>query len=466
MNTMKRYILAFAALAVSTLSVYSQSEEYFERLLQREQAVENPQYMPIIGGGIGFFNYYGNINNSFKTTASQPGYRLNVSMFLSQQKERQFLRANVFFLTGNLTGSQRYVPTISDLDNFDAIKYENLSFRSNITSFGANLQYNFNPQVKKRILEPFVSLGGSFLQFNTKTDFSSVNGAYYYWTDGTIRDLPQNSDDWRKAKIVPRNYSNEQHVRSNTNFALAVPVELGFEFNVAPRFSFRVASSLNFAFTDWIDGMSDVADYKGKRNISMFTFSYVSLHFDLFSDPEMELLQLLFAEVDSAEFDEYSFYDDDDGDDVFDFLDMCPNTPFDMGIEVYDYEHPDSAGCPVDSDGDGIPDYLDREPNSRPGAIVDEYGVEITEEEFLEKLSAQAIRRSEVEAFLLMQRVQNRTTRRGDLPIPDKFRRIDINSDGYISFDEFLRAINDFFDGSSNLTPNDLRELNDFFFEQ
>jgi len=109
---------------------------------------------------------------------------------------------------------------------------------------------------------------------------------------------------------------------------------------------------------------------------------------------------------------------------------------------------------------------LDREPNSRPGAIVDEYGVEINENMVVEILNVMAIRRSDVESYLLMHRMQNKARRGDSLPIPAKFKRLDVNNDGYISFDELVKSINDFFDESSTYLPADINELIDFFFEQ
>ena len=231
------------------------------------------------------------------------------------------------------------------------------------------------------------------------------------------------------------------------------------DFKVNNRLTLRAATSLHYAFTDLIDDRSSKSltpTYKGEKKGNMFTFSYLSLNLDLFSDPDKILIEHLFLDLDADDFD-MSLYDDDDDDGIPNFVDLCPDTPW--NVEV------DEDGCPIDSDDDGVPDYLDREPNSRPDAIVDEYGVEITEEMFIEKLNTESIRRSEVESFLMMQRAQNRT-RTGGMPIPEKFRRLDINNDGYISFDEYLKAQNDFFDGNSNLTPSDLQELMNFFFEQ
>ena len=50
--------------------------------------------------------------------------------------------------------------------------------------------------------------------------------------------------------------------------------------------------------------------------------------------------------------------------------------------------------------------------------------------------------------------------------IPQKFSRVDKDGDGYISFDEILDEIDNFFDFNSNLTSDDIYELNNFFFSQ
>jgi Ca2+-binding EF-hand superfamily protein len=92
--------------------------------------------------------------------------------------------------------------------------------------------------------------------------------------------------------------------------------------------------------------------------------------------------------------------------------------------------------------------------------------VEINENMVIEILNTAAIRRSDVESYLMMHRMQNKARRGESLPIPDKFKRLDVNNDGYISFDELLKSINDFFDDSSTYSPDDINELIDFFFVQ
>ena len=470
MRNNKKLILVFAVIVTGMFPVYSQwTEEDIEAMLIKMVEVENPVRMPVLGIGTGYFNYYGNVNDAFRSyTLGQPGLRLNVSMFLTKETKKQLVRANMVFMTGNLTGTQRYVPKEPDDDAW----LKNLNFKSNIYSFGVNFHYSFKPWIKGKFFEPFISAGIETLQFDTKANYylnNDLNKPYYYWTDGTIRDGSEitNKDN---AKIISRDYKYETDLRRDNKsglgnygqFTVAVPVDIGIDFNISYRVTLRAATSLHYAFTDLIDDKSskakndDLPDYKGKKGNNMFTFSYLSLHLDLFSSRKLVKEYLNTVEIEDEDLE--MKYNDQDGDGVPDWWDECPDTPPNVPV--------DDAGCPFDTDGDGVPDYLDREPNSRPGAIVDEWGVEITENTVVELLNADAIRRSDVETYLMMHKMQNRARRGQALPIPDKFKGLDSNGDGYISFDEILKTINDFFDGNSNFSPDEIEELNNFFFDQ
>ena len=52
---------------------------------------------------------------------------------------------------------------------------------------------------------------------------------------------------------------------------------------------------------------------------------------------------------------------DKDKDGIWDKIDICPNTPFNVRV--------DEMGCPVDSDADGVPDYQDRCPHTPSAAF-------------------------------------------------------------------------------------------------
>jgi len=181
-------------------------------------------------------------------------------------------------------------------------------------------------------------------------------------------------------------------------------------------------------------------------------FSYVSLHLDLFSEPKTRTEELLFAELD--EFD-YLMFEDDDGDGVLNGSDNCPETP--AGVAV------DTLGCPFDDDYDGVPNYLDKE-DSKPGAIVDSAGVEMDEDELIRLLATrEAVLRSELDLYTSPEDQQEQMSL---TDLDEKFHVLDTDSDGYLSFDELLVSIDEFFDYQSFMDTDEVYMIINFFFAQ
>lgn len=431
-------------------------EDEFERMLLEEVEVENPVYKPVIGFGVGNLSFFGDVNDYHRfLLGSKPGIKLNISSFLDNKRR---FKVNFFFLGGKLSGNER---SYIDLDR-------NLNFESEIINLGINFEYNFGHILKPgKLITPFLSVGLSSFQFNSKGDlFDSDGNRYFYWSDGTIRDVSQTSPFAYRGEIVGRNYNYETDLRNldlyglgnYPQFALAIPVDAGFDLKVTERVNMRVGTSLYFSFTDVVDNVSSQgAPITGRKRNDWFGYSYVTFHLDLFSDPKTRVIERLFA---MQEFD-YTTVEDEDNDGVFDFYDLCPGTPF--GVEV------DEDGCPIDSDGDGIPDYRDEEPNSRPGAFVDENGVEIDPDDLVQLFgaSSEAVLRNELHLYTSYEPIRfSRYAGIANLEIPQKFKFIDLNNDGYISYEELLRAIDSFFDFASPLTTEDIYELNEFFFAQ
>lgn len=428
-------------------------EEYYQNLLKEEVEVLNPVYKPVIGFGYGYMNFFGEVRNTRQTPVmGNPAYKINVATFIDNSR---YFKANFFLILGQLGGNR-----------FSATEpLKNLNFKTDITTFGINLHYDFKPFIRTgSLVTPFISVGVENLQFNSKTDLNyTVNGEkfdYNYYPDGTIRDAA--------GKIIKRDNIYETDLRdlnlyglgSYNQSAFAIPVDAGLDFAVSSRVIMRLGYSLHYTFTDNIDNISYKATQgiKGNKRNDMFGYSYMSFHFDLFSSPKTKTIERLFAEVDSFD---YSLYGDADNDLVIDIMDKCFNTP--LGVDV------DSVGCPFDDDKDGIANYLDKEPRSRLKAIVDEHGVEINPETLAQQYaSQQAISRSEVESFLMMQRARTRyNVGKSSIPIPQRYKKLDKDKDDYISFDELLDAIDQFFDGSPDIkSAKDVYELNDFFFAQ
>jgi len=445
-------------------SVYTFSQGDIEDLLYTEVDNLNPVYKPVVGFGVGNFNYYGDVRdpkqNPFNGTL---GYKVLLTTFIDN---KHYIRADFFFMGGALSGNER---SYSDLSR-------NMNFKSNVMLFGFDLNYDFDNFYKKyRKVHPFISVGLETMTFNSKIDDSTtIEGAsvkYNYWSDGTIRNLPETSENRNSPslRMLSRDYTYETDLRQTDGgpydwglgkyprYTLSIPIDIGLDFWLSDRVMFRVATSYHIAFSDVIDHVShkNETGLKGDKKNDNYMFSYFSLHLDLFSSKKTLAVQRLFADI---EFDP-TFMSDEDNDGWFNGWDQCPGTP--IGVKT------DTTGCPLDDDFDGIPNYRDDEPSSRYGAFVDDRGVEFSEEVLIAKLdNSNAVSRKDVEMYI---RTPSSYARYRDVTakeIPEKFQPVDKDKDGYISFDEIMKEIDNYFDFDSQLSPAEIYELNNFFFSQ
>jgi len=441
----------------------SQQDE-MERLLFEEVENINPVYKPVFGFGGGVLNYFGDIkNNYYSPTLGNPGYKIMLTTYLDN---KHVLKADFFFMGGKLSGNER---SYSDPS-------KNFNFLTDIYNFGLAVNYDFDHfyKNKDRRIHPFISLGISTVLFRSRTDSIGTyydpdtgletNSVYNYWTDGTIRNLPQTASNTEISRIIKRDFKYETPLRqynwgmgNYSEYAFVIPFDFGFDMQLSDRLMLRIGNSFSYAFSDLIDHVSskNTSGRIGGKGNDMFNFTYISFHLDLFSSAKTLTIERLFREM---EFDPMLF-GDEDNDGWMDGWDECPGTP--PGVAT------DSVGCPVDSDRDGIPDYLDKEPFSSEGAYVNSEGVEITEDDLISLLNnSMAVGRNEVELYMSRAAGSQSYRAAGTLSIPDKFINIDINGDGYISFDEMLKEIDRYFDFESSLTADDIYELNSFFFSQ
>ena len=202
-----------------------------------------------------------------------------------------------------------------------------------------------------------------------------ANGStYYYWSDGTIRDVEESFGGASQMIYRDYVYETDLRLREEQEFGLgdysqrafSIPAGIGFHFKIDRRAFFSLGMSYHYALTDMLDNVAyEGTSIQGAKGMDSYIYSHLSLHFDLFSDPTTRTVDLMYADV---EFDPL-FFDDEDGDFVLDVSDRCPGTPY--GVAV------DTLGCPLDGDMDGVPDYLDKELESAPDAWVNEEGVTV-----------------------------------------------------------------------------------------
>ena len=112
-----------------------------------------------------------------------------------------------------------------------------------------------------------------------------------------------------------------------------------------------------------------------------------------------------------------------------------------------------------------VPDYQDKEPESDAGVWVDDEGVTIEEDDFLLSLHREdALLREDLAAYMAL--FEETFKEMQLIEIPEKFAVLDTDEDGYISFDELLHVVDDFFDFKINLNIEEIREVNEYFFSQ
>ena len=440
-------------MAIIPLLAQGQETDY-DSLLQRIDTVENPVYKPVVSFSYGVLNFFGDVRNSYNTSAiGNNAFQVNVATFID--RKHNYFIANFYYLSGKLSGNS-YSHT--DLER-------NLNFQTDISVFGANLEYRFGHLFEKEALvRPYLSIGIGNLNYNAKGDLSDANGqSYHYWSDGTIRDVAETVPG--PSNHLYRDYDFETDLRLHeeqefglgeyNQRSLVLPLTLGAHFRISRRAFFSLGVSYHYAFTDLLDNVAyEGTSVQGAKGNDSYIYSHLGLHFDLFSDPTTRTVDLMFAD---AEFDPVLF-DDEDGDFVLDVADRCPGTPF--GVEV------DTLGCPLDGDRDGVPDYLDQELGTAERAWVDDQGVTVTRPEFQASMELRnnAMGREDVEEYLAIIRGEYRLE--SSVDIPENFVSLDVDGDGYLSFDELILVIDKYFDSQLDMNIEEVRDLNEFFFAQ
>ena len=97
---------------------------------------------------------------------------------------------------------------------------------------------------------------------------------YYYWTDGSIRNLAQTAPNADKAINIVRDYSYETDIRELNpwmalenipEYSFAVPLGIGAIFHLGDRVDLKLHTTMHFTFTDYIDGITDKKCWRQKR---------------------------------------------------------------------------------------------------------------------------------------------------------------------------------------------------------
>lgn len=295
---------------------------------------------------------------------AKTGYDLNISQRLFKPLQLNF---NVLF--GKLGGNEWR-------DN----RQEN--FQSEIRAGGVSLIYDFGNFIRDDYrIRPWISLGLTSFEYLSKTDlYDNKGNKYYYWSDGSIKNMDEHSPNAANAIDLVRDYRYETDIRESNKDgfgkyqerAWAMPVGAGALMKLTDRFDFKIGFQYYFTTTDYIDGLSNksVGYRAGTRAKDNFVYTSFSLQYDLVTKRNKldTLSDNYFDGVDWLAIDK----DDYDKDGVRDWDDKCHGTP--EGVPV------DQFGCPFDDDKDGVPNHADDELATAAGIEVNMRGVGLTDE--------------------------------------------------------------------------------------
>ncbi|PJA08982.1 MAG: hypothetical protein COX70_02560 [Flavobacteriales bacterium CG_4_10_14_0_2_um_filter_32_8] len=335
--------------------------------IPKDKAPKEMIYGPTIGLGVGMFKFYGDILNANygNPLISNIGYDLHV-----KQPLNPFLTAKFYVLFGTLSANERSID-------------RNLNFKSRITVGGFALMYNFANFLKEdRVISPYLSLGIESVEFHSKTDLYDRNGnEYNYWSDGSIRNMPENDPNAASAIVLQRDYFFETDMREldfdgygkYPERTFAVPLGVGAIMHMTKNIDFTIGSTFHFTFSDLVDNVTSestgdrIGTQDGTNGKDKFLMTSFSISYNFLKHDKKEEIKEFAEDIDYLAYDT----DDEDQDGVIDFIDKCPWTP--AGIIV------DENGCPLDKDKDLVPNYKDDELETRENAPVSPDGVEMTD---------------------------------------------------------------------------------------
>jgi hypothetical protein len=417
-----------------------------------KDAKTKTKQLPSLALGVGVLTFNGDIGNGVSLTSFsriRGGYSLAL-----EQRVGRVIGFSLNGIYGKLADSERGAT-------------RNLNFQSNIIQTDFNLLLHLdNDFLFKRnsIFAPYLAAGIGYLKFDSYSDLKDKNGVKYnYWTDGTIRNLPEIVNGIHtvdsSAKVIQRDYTYETKLNDSakyTSSSISIPLTFGVNLKLVDNLYVNLAATYYMTMTDWIDNL------KMSGNDS-YIYAKFALQYN-FGKPYDDS-NPVYETVDFSSLDNL----DTDQDGVKDGNDLCPGTPKKVKVT------PD--GCPEDNDQDGVPDYQDKEPLTKAGAMVDEKGVTLTEQMLAQRhkeFNAQATERSNLfnenpnlgylKDLEVLQK--NKGGKRSASSVPVQLRSADLNTDGYISTEEISKAIDSFFEGDSDFSVEKLNDLIDFFFEQ
>jgi len=413
---------------------------------------EGKSYLPAVVLSKGTLNFLGDVGYSHfnEPFLHQGGFQVAL-----QFAGKSRLSPSLYYQSGSMGANEKTAA-------------RTLNFKTDYSTVGVQLNYQFICRERARqILVPFLSAGIEYLSFTPKGDLKSAEGtSYYYWDDGTIRDIDEYSPNADLAQLIHRDYTYETNLRDANldgvgNYSLnsfGVPVGAGVKLNISGRCALYLSSTVHFTFTDNLDNISSsgTGQRQGDSKNDKFIYSAAAFGYDL-GAPRETPRKKKYRDKDYKDIDFNALAKEDrDKDGVADVDDESPDTPPNAKV--------DGKGVPVDTDLDGVPDYRDQELNTAKGALVTEEGITLTDKMIEEKYIADSLAvRASVTEYVRRIDENDPLIKKG---LPERYKKVDLDQNGIISDKEISKAIDEFLSGKSTFDTNEFYKLVDYYFSQ
>src|SRR6185312_9063043 len=356
-----------------------------------------------LGAGVLYFN--GDIGKGVGVTpysTVRGGFNLSV-----EERPLPYLGVSLMGMYGHLSASERSLDTVN-----------NLNFQSTVVSGDLLVSFHLDGSVLKPDADvaPFIYTGISFLSFSPYADLKDATGnPYYYWTDGSVRNQPETSENILTAKTVNRDYTYETALDSGkyAKHTFSLPIGIGVKLRITEKCFMNIQSCYYFTFSPNID------NYKitGKNN--KYIYSFVSLEYN-FGRSSEDPRDVKYRSVD--------------------FSALIKDT--------------------VSTSKSRTVAVQDNTPPLSDSAIAAQHAKDTVSEDRSGSFNANPT------LTTLAQQDKANNAKAGAHNLPDKFKAADKNGDGVITSQEITQSIDEFFDGTSTMSIADINSLIDYFFDQ
>ncbi|MCC7233633.1 MAG: hypothetical protein IT242_11880 [Bacteroidia bacterium] len=237
-----------------------------------------------LGLSVGAVNYVGDLGNEkhFPFSSLAPGSAVTISGFLNNP-EKSGTRLPAFDLQFRISWHRLQYDETSALNGRQGDQLRNylrgLSFRNDLIGTEAGLTYNFYPRKNIPLTKPqfsfFLMAGVGVFWGTPKADLfrgdPSPGSRYYFWNDGTIRDIAQNAT--QTGNIIEKDgeyetslnewmtegqgYNKEIHKKQPyDNCNIGFPVGFGIHYRYNPMLTISAEFNYYFFLTDYLDDVS------------------------------------------------------------------------------------------------------------------------------------------------------------------------------------------------------------------